>query len=595
MKTSSRMLWPCAVLSGLLLSGPVLAADAAPQAPPPADEPAATAPNQPAADPNAAPVADAEMAAEPAAPAEPPPPAESQPVDPPSAPTVPTTPGSDPAKPTADATPAKPVETAAPAAPAAPATPVRPGEKGLRLNFRGAPLEQVLNYMSEAAGFIIVLDTKVEGKVDVWSSQLLDQDEAVSLLNSVLNKNGYAALRNGRTLTIISRDDAKKRDTPVITGANPSEIPRTDAIVTQIIPLRFINAVQVSKDLQTLIPSSANVAANEGGNALLITDTQANIHRLAEIIKALDNSISSSYAIKVFPLQYADAKSLASVIKDIFASQDSSSGRGGAASVAQQMINRFRGGPGGMFGGGGPGGGGGDAGSGSTGGRPGASRVVAVSDDRSNSVVVSAPDDVMPSVEGLVKAVDVSVEDVTEVRVFHLKFADPLEMADLLASLFPDTTSSQSGGRGQFRFGGGPFGGGGGNASASSSSERLLKQTRVTAVADQRTRSVVVSASRNMMEQITPMVAQLDADPARKRKVFVFDVENTDPQAVQDIIQTLFPEQNSGRSSNNRSTSQQNSNQLNNRQSQTRNQSRTGTSGIGGSGAGGTGFGTSVR
>src|SRR5664280_2190687 len=31
----------------------------------------------------------------------------------------------------------------------------------LRLNFRNAPLEMVLNYLSDAAGFIIVLDTKV--------------------------------------------------------------------------------------------------------------------------------------------------------------------------------------------------------------------------------------------------------------------------------------------------------------------------------------------------------------------------------------------------------------------------------------------------
>jgi len=32
---------------------------------------------------------------------------------------------------------------------------VAEGEKGLRLNFRGAPLELVLDYLSEAAGFII--------------------------------------------------------------------------------------------------------------------------------------------------------------------------------------------------------------------------------------------------------------------------------------------------------------------------------------------------------------------------------------------------------------------------------------------------------
>ena len=82
------------------------------------------------------------------------------------------------------------------------------GEPGLRLNFRGASLDLVLNYLSEAAGFIIVLDTKVSGKIDAWSNQPLTKDEAVDLLNSVLNKNGYAAIRHGRTLNIVNKSTA---------------------------------------------------------------------------------------------------------------------------------------------------------------------------------------------------------------------------------------------------------------------------------------------------------------------------------------------------------------------------------------------------
>jgi len=37
----------------------------------------------------------------------------------------------------------------------------------------------------------------------------MTKDEAVDLLNAVLNRNGYAAIRDGRTLTIVSKDDAK--------------------------------------------------------------------------------------------------------------------------------------------------------------------------------------------------------------------------------------------------------------------------------------------------------------------------------------------------------------------------------------------------
>ena len=123
----------------------------------------------------------------------------------------------------------------------------------LRLNFRGASLDLVLNYLSEAAGFIIVLDTKVSGKIDAWSNQPLSKDEAVDLLNSVLNKNSYAAIRHGRTLTIVAKDEAKTKDIPVILESDPERIPKTDEMVTQIMPVKFIEVGQLLKDLQPLV------------------------------------------------------------------------------------------------------------------------------------------------------------------------------------------------------------------------------------------------------------------------------------------------------------------------------------------------------
>ena len=221
-------------------------------------------------------------------------------------------------------------------------TNLNPGD-GLRLNFRGVPLEMVLNYLSEAAGFVIVLETDVRGKVDIWSNTPVTKEEAVNLLDSVLNRNGYAAIRNERTLTIVSRDSAKTRDIPVKRGNEPSAIPKSDEIVTQIIPLRYINATQLTKDLTPLLPVAATMTANEGGNALVITDTQTSIRRIAEIVRALDTSVSAVSAVRVFPLKFADAKTVASVIKDVFQSQESSQRSGN--DLRAQIMARFRGGP----------------------------------------------------------------------------------------------------------------------------------------------------------------------------------------------------------------------------------------------------------
>lgn len=346
-------------------------------------------------------------------------------------------------------------------------------------------------------------------------------------------------------------------------------------MVTQIIPVRFINAVQLARDLQPLMPTQTTMTANEGGNALVITDTQQNIRRMAEIITALDTTVSSLSSVKVFALRYADAKTVADMVKEVFAGSDTSSSRGGGSRGS------FR------FGGGPFGGGGGESSSGSTTGRPGASKVIATADDRSNSLVVSAPEDIMPTIEQLVTSVDLNVEDITEIRVFRLQYADPQETSELLASLFPDPSSQQNqqGMRGFFR--GGPFGIQP-ETSGGTQSDRMKRQSKVIAVPDNRTRSVVVTAARDTMEQIGKMIEQLDADPARKQKVFVFEVQNTDPTIVQQTLEDLFSGQGTT-SSRSRTTTGQAGSQLNTRaQQQNQNTRARNNTGFGGNTSGGT-------
>jgi type II secretory pathway component GspD/PulD (secretin) len=170
-------------------------------------------------------------------------------------------------------------------------------------------------------------------------------------------------------------------------------------------------------------------------------------------------------------------------------------------------------------------------------------RVLAVADERSNSLIIAASDDMMMMISNLVEQVDQPVNDVTELRVFRLVNADPVETADLLATLFPDETRTNSGNNNnqQFRFlGGGRGGGRGGANTATQPSERMKKQGRVLAVPDQRTSSVIVSAASELMPQIATMIAQLDSSPARKQKVFVYSLENADVQETALILQEMF-------------------------------------------------------
>ncbi|MCX8036641.1 MAG: hypothetical protein N3D11_06245, partial [Candidatus Sumerlaeia bacterium] len=164
--------------------------------------------------------------------------------------------------------------------------------EGLRFQFRGAPLSQVLDYLSAAAGFAIVREANITGTVDVVSHKLLTKDEAVLLLDTILAQKGLAAVRSGeRTLTIVKRDEARVRDLPIRVGSDPEQIPKTDEMVTQIMPVRYASASQLMQNVQLLLPQDTVITVNDNSNAIILTDTQINIRRVAEIIKALDTQI----------------------------------------------------------------------------------------------------------------------------------------------------------------------------------------------------------------------------------------------------------------------------------------------------------------
>jgi general secretion pathway protein D len=458
------------------------------------------------------------------------------------------------------------------------------GTRSLLLNFRSAPLNQVLNYLSDSAGFVINRATDVQGTVDMWSKEPLTKAEAVDLLDSALRKNGCTAIRNGRILTIVSLQDAKTADLKVVSGNDPDAVEKSDEVVTQIIPVRYASASELANNLQPLLPASASFSVNQSANSIILIDTKTDIRRMLRIISALDTSIAQVSSIKIFPLRYADAKELAAVLQQLFSPQGSSQS-GGRLNMRAQLFNL-------------PGGDGfgppgppepvsGSTGSDGSGGSVAASKIVAVADDRSNTLIVSADSFFLPTVARLVQQLDRQVNAIAELRIFRLRNAEPAEVADQLSQLFPDDSGSSAGQNPMvFGFGeppppGADLSGTGTSDVQSNSSDRKMKQGRVLAVADPRTTSLLVSAATTLMPQIAKIIEQLDASSARKEIVKVYDLQNSDPQDVDQALQDLFNRTITMQNNNNRNSLLGQNNPLTARQTQQQSSTKTGTGGSG--------------
>jgi type II secretory pathway component GspD/PulD (secretin) len=134
-------------------------------------------------------------------------------------------------------------------------------------------------------------------------------------------------------------------------------------------------------------------------------------------------------------------------------------------------------------------------------------------------------------------SIDNSTELNTEVRVFPLKFAAADQMAATITSVFAQnqTASVRGNQRGQ-----GFIQSMVAATQQANTSQRKQTESTVLAQADTRTNSVIVSAVSDVMEQIAKVIEQLDQNPAKSKKVYVYSVRNADPKEVTSMLQKIF-------------------------------------------------------
>jgi len=405
-------------------------------------------------------------------------------------------------------------------APVVPA-PERPASMGpIRMNFQNAPLEAVLDYLSEAAGLVIVDPPDMDGRITVISRQPVTTDEAVALLDTVLRENGYASVYVGRTLRIVTLAEAKTSNIPVRAGNDPGDIEPSDRIITQIVPIRYVKAVDLRNDLANLFPESADVAANEASNSLIITDSQAVIRRIVEIIRALDQHMAGVSEVRVFQLTYADAANTAKLITELFQQEDRATrDRPTGFAARMQMMMRGRRDRGGD--------------QQQEQGAVVSQRVVASADQRTNTLVVSAPPELITVIESVVKELDSNPAQEQTVFVYYLQNAQAESVAEALNDIFDE--DSQAGSRtagttrGRTQGQQGRFTRMFGMTSQTTDAQSTGLVGDVYVVADEDTNSLLVRTSSQNIDRVKEILAELDR-PIRQVliKVLIAEVTHDD-------------------------------------------------------------------
>ncbi|NIT59840.1 MAG: type II secretion system secretin GspD [Aliifodinibius sp.] len=267
------------------------------------------------------------------------------------------------------------------------------------VNFDQVDIRMVLKTVGDITGINFVLDDSVHGNVTVMFPTKIRLAEVYKVLESILEVKGFAAVPAGRNLVkIVPRADAAKRNLQVRFGNNPSDIPRNDTLITQIIPLNYANAGEISQIIQPLLATGAQMAIYTKTNSIVITDTSSNIHHIAKIIQTLD----VKEQITVFSLNYASAQVISEQITRIIEKNRAASspvGRNRSTPLAPTGIK-------------------------------------IIPDPRTNSLYVVANEQDTEIIERLIMQLDVERPDsANNVHVVYLENAQPKEVAESLTAV----------------------------------------------------------------------------------------------------------------------------------------------------------------
>jgi general secretion pathway protein D len=403
-----------------------------------------------------------------------------------------------------------------PAAPATqPATTQSANGARLSLNFKDAPLDTVLDYLSQQAGFAVIKDGPVDGRVTIQSKQPVSPEEAITLVNAALKVNGFTMVREDRLLRVTAREKAKKGSIPVRFGNKPEEIAATDELITQVVPLQNVSATKLRDDLKPLIAPEADVAANDASNTIVVTDTSSNIRRLVRIIAAMDQQEAATLEIRTIPLKSANAAQAVKLIETFF----KNAGGGPALTPQQQQMMMQQGQPIPQR----------------SGGDRRGQTVVAASDDRTNTLIVQASAGTLKGIEELIKKLDSNPVPVSEMRAFPLKFAQAEATAKLINNLYKPPKPADDG----FPFFIRRFG--------MDDSDSAKKGPAVNAQFDERTNTLIVTAPADALKAVEETVKMLDASPMTATDLRVFQLKYADAYTVSKLIEDVFkPKDDSG-------------------------------------------------
>lgn len=206
------------------------------------------------------------------------------------------------------------------------------------INFRNAPIAEVVkSILGDVLGEPYVIDPSVQGTISIQTSGALPAAAILPTLEQTLQLNGLALFRANGIYQIapIEAVAGGLGLAPVL--AIPGRADPGFGI--SIIPMKFAAAGEVSELIGPFVPDGVILQTDEDRNLFLIAGSGPARANLLDLIRTFDVDWMKGMSLGMFPLEYAEALTIADELGEIFSNQENASAAGIIRFVPLERLN----------------------------------------------------------------------------------------------------------------------------------------------------------------------------------------------------------------------------------------------------------------
>ena len=207
-------------------------------------------------------------------------------------------------------------------APAYPTATIARDEHGeITLNMVDADVREVVRVvLGEALGANYVIDPTVQGTITVQTSQPVQAQDLLAVLDAVLRVSGAALVRVGELYKVVPIGQARS------SGPTPTIYPLAEAgtpgFGIQVVPLRHISATEMERLLQPFAPAGGSIQVDPNRNLLLLTGSPHELETLTELVATFDVDWLAGMSFGLLPLKSVSANLLVAELEEVFGGLD---------------------------------------------------------------------------------------------------------------------------------------------------------------------------------------------------------------------------------------------------------------------------------